>query len=152
TALRAKAFGMRVVAYDPHVSRGTEIALGVDRTETLKALLEQSDVVSLHCPLTSETRQMINAASLAAMQPDAILVNTARGAIVDVAALIQALRKGLIAGAALDVLPTEPPHETDPIAEAYRVNADGLVGDRLILTPHAAWSSPESIRDARRLA
>jgi phosphoglycerate dehydrogenase-like enzyme len=152
TALRARAFGMHVVAYDPYVSRGTEIAVGVARVETLAELLASSDVVSLHTPLTNETRGMIDAATLSRMKRDAILINTARGAIVDVPALIEALRARVIAGAALDVLPIEPPAPDDAIARAYRARHDPLVGDRLLLTPHAAWSSPESVSDARRLA
>jgi D-3-phosphoglycerate dehydrogenase len=86
------------------------------------------------------------------MKRDAILINTARGAIVDIPALIEALRNGVIAGAGIDVLPIEPPRADDAITAAYRGRADAIVGDRLILTPHAAWSSPESVADARRLA
>lgn len=152
TALRAKAFGLDVVCYDPHVSRGTEIAVGVRRVESLRELLSVSDVVSLHCPLTDETRGMIDSESLGWMKPDAILINTARGAIVDVPALLEALRKNVIAGAGLDVLPTEPPAEDDPISIAYSGRSDPLTGERLLLSPHAAWSSPESVADARRLA
>ncbi len=152
TALRAKAFGMNVIAYDPYVSRGAEIALGVDRTDRLESLLSVSDAVSLHCPLTDETRGMINATTLAAMNAHAILINTARGAIVDIPALVQALRDGVIAGAGIDVLPVEPPSADDAIALAYRTANDPIVGERLIVTPHAAWSSPESVADARRLA
>jgi phosphoglycerate dehydrogenase-like enzyme len=152
TALRAKAFGMNVVAYDPWVSRGSEIAVGVDRVETLKNLLAVSDVVSLHCPLTDETREMINGATIRQMKRDAILINTARGAIVDMRALMDALRNGDIAGAGIDVLPIEPPPDGGALAIAYRNRADPIVGERLIVTPHAAWSSPESVSDARRLA
>jgi phosphoglycerate dehydrogenase-like enzyme len=152
TALRAKAFGMRVIAYDPLVSRGAEIAVGVERVETLESLLSVCDAVSLHCPLTADTLNMINAKTLAAMKPDAILINTARGAIVELPALIDALRRNVIAGAALDVLPVEPPRADDPLSLLYRHRADPMVGDRLILTPHAAWSSPESVADARRLS
>jgi D-3-phosphoglycerate dehydrogenase len=152
TALRAKAFGMNVIAYDPYVSRGAEIALGVDRTDRLERLLSDADAVSLHCPLTDETRSMINATTLAAMNPHAILINTARGAIVDIPALVQALRDGVIAGAGIDVLPVEPPAADDVIAMAYRAANDPIIGERLIVTPHAAWSSPESVADARRLA
>jgi phosphoglycerate dehydrogenase-like enzyme len=83
-ALRAKAFGMSVVAYDPLVSRGTEIAVGVERKESLEELLAIADVVSLHCPLTPETRGMMNARTLGTMRPEAILINTARSAIIDI--------------------------------------------------------------------
>jgi phosphoglycerate dehydrogenase-like enzyme len=124
TALRAKAFGMTVVAYDPYVSRGSEIAVGVDRVESLKGLLAASDVVSLHCPLTDETREMINAVTVAQMKRDAILINTARGAIVDVRALLAALRNGEIAGAGIDVLPIEPPKRDDVVAMAYGNRSD----------------------------
>ncbi len=151
-AIRAKAFGMSVVAYDPYVSRGSEIAVGVDRVESLKDLLAVSDVVSLHCPLTDETREMINASTIAQMKRDAILINTARGAVVEMRALVHALRNGEIAGAGIDVLPFEPPQRNDEFAIAYRNRADPIVGERLIVTPHAAWSSPESVSDARRLA
>jgi phosphoglycerate dehydrogenase-like enzyme len=143
---------MNVIAYDPYVSRGAEIALGIERTDRLETLLSGADAVSLHCPLTEETRNMIDAETLAAMNAQAILINTARGAIVDIPALIQALRDGTIAGAGIDVLPVEPPAENDAIADAYRAANDPIIGDRLIVTPHAAWSSPESVADARRLA
>lgn len=152
TALRAKAFGMRVLAYDPLVSRGTEIAVGVDRCDRLEELLAQSDVVSLHCPLTPQTHNMMNAEQLANMQPHAILVNTARGGIIDIPALLSALRDGTIAGAGIDVLPVEPPSPSDEIALAYANGNDPIVGERLFVTPHAAWSSPESVADARRLS
>ncbi|MBR9764420.1 MAG: C-terminal binding protein [Rhodobacteraceae bacterium] len=152
TALRAKAFGLNVVGYDPHVSRGTEIAIGIARVESLEELLAQSDIVSLHCPLTDETRGMINATTLRQMKPGAIVINTARGAIVDIPDLLEALRGEVIAGAGLDVLPVEPPAPDDPISLAYAGQADPLTGERLLLSPHAAWSSPESVADARRLA
>ncbi|MES1152231.1 MAG: C-terminal binding protein, partial [Dongia sp.] len=152
TALRAKAFGMNVIAYDPYAPRGAEIAAGVDRTERLENLLAVADAVSLHCPLTDETRGMINAKTLTAMNNQAVLINTARGAIVNITDLVRALRNGTIAGAGIDVLPIEPPAPDDAIAAAYGAGDDPLLGGRLILTPHAAWSSPESVSDARRLA
>jgi lactate dehydrogenase-like 2-hydroxyacid dehydrogenase len=152
TALRAKAFGMSVVCHDPYAPRGVEIAVGVERMETLAEVLAASDAVSLHCPLTPETRRMIDAETLRLMKRDAILINTARGAIVDTDALIEALRSGTIAGAGLDVLPTEPPSRQDSLMSVYAGRSDPLVGDRLIVTPHAAWSSPQSVADARRLA
>lgn len=152
TALRAKAFGMRVIAYDPYAPAGIEIATGVERLMNLDAVLAESDVVSLHCPLTTETEGMIGQAALAAMKRDAILINTARGAIVDVPALLAALERGDIAGAGIDVLPVEPPRPEDAIVDAYRRLAGSALAGRLILSPHAAWSSPESVVDARRLA
>ncbi|MTJ83240.1 MAG: C-terminal binding protein [Telmatospirillum sp.] len=151
TALRAKAFGFRIVAYDPHVSRGTEIAVGVERVETLEDLLRQSDIVSLHCPLTPETTHMIDAAAFAAMKPGVLLLNTARGPVVDLAALYQAMRDGKVAGAALDVLPVEPPPVDEPLIRDFLAQEDWLTG-RLLLTPHGAWNSPESRHDARRLS
>lgn len=150
TALRAKAFGMRIAAYDPYLPRGQEIAVGVERVDRLEDLLGQSDIVSVHTPLTEETRHMIDARALAAMRPQAILVNTARGAIIDIDALHDALKQGTIAGAALDVLPVEPP--PDPLPPLIRAYADreGWLAGRLVLSPHAAWGSPESAEDVRR--
>jgi phosphoglycerate dehydrogenase-like enzyme len=152
TALRAKAFGMTVVAYDPYAPAGAEIAIGVERLPSLAALLAASDVVSLHCPLTEETRGMIGAAELARMKPDALLINTARGGIVDVPALIVAIERRDIAGAGIDVLPVEPPRPEDAIVAAYANLFGSALEGRLLLTPHSAWSSPESAADARRLA
>jgi phosphoglycerate dehydrogenase-like enzyme len=152
TALRAKAFGLSIVAFDPLVSRGTEIAIGVQRVESLDALLAMSDIVSLHCPLNNETRKMIDSSAFKKMKPESILINTARGGLVDIAALLDAIRDNEIAGAGIDVLPTEPPSHLDPLAIAYHSRKENFVGDRLIVTPHAAWSSPESVSDARRLA
>jgi phosphoglycerate dehydrogenase-like enzyme len=151
TALRAQAFGLNVVAYDPYVSRGTEIALGVRRVESLEALLSVSDIVSFHCPLTPETEGFINAAAFDAMKPGVLFINTARGPIVDHGALREALRNGKVAGAALDVLPTEPPSPDEPLIREFLEQEDWLKG-RLLLTPHSAWNSPESRHDARRLS
>ena len=135
----------------PFVSAGTEIAIGIERVDALEALLDVADIVSLHCPLSAETKGIIGAEAFRRMKPNAILINTARGEIVDVSAMIAAIRGGEIAGAGIDVLPTEPPNATAEIAVTYRdLKADGIAG-RLILTPHAAWSSPESRVDIRRL-
>ncbi len=152
TALRAKAFGFRVVGFDPYVPAGTEIAIGIERVGALEALLDVADIVSIHCPLTAETRRMIGADAFRRMKSTAILINTARGEVVDVEAMIAALRDGAIAGAGIDVLPTEPPNRHDEIAVAYRDLKAAGIADRLIVTPHAAWSSPDSRSDARRLA
>jgi phosphoglycerate dehydrogenase-like enzyme len=152
TALRAKAFGMRVICHDPYAPAGIEIAVGVERLVSLGDVLKASDVVSLHCPLTDETHNLIDAEALSKMRRDAVLINTARGAIVDIPALIAALETGTIGGAAIDVLPVEPPPTDDIFVESYRRLREGKLRDRFIVTPHAAWSSPESRADARRLA
>jgi glycerate dehydrogenase len=104
--------------------------------EPLRSVLERCDVVSLHCPLTEHTRSLIGAEELAAMKSDAILINTARGGLVDGAALAEALRRGEIAGAGIDVLPTEPPDSDEPL----------LAGDipNLLVTPHIAWAAREA--------
>ena len=147
-ALRAKALGMDVVFYDPYAPQGMDKALGLRRAETLEALLRQSQVVSVHCPLNEETRMMINAATLALMQPGGFLVNTARGAIVDPQAVVDAITCGHLAGAGLDVLPLEPPDPTDPVIQAWRDPAHPAY-DRLILNPHAAFYTEEGLADMR---
>lgn len=150
-ALRARAFGMRVVFHDPHLSPGTELALGFARAPSLAALLAEADVVSLHCPLEPATRNLIDAAALAAMRPGAVLLNTARGGIVDLDALHLALRDGRLGAAALDVLPAEPPDRAHPLIAAWAARAPWLEG-RLVITPHAAFYTPESVADMRRLS
>lgn len=129
-----EAFGMRVqVAQRPGGEPREDRA-------PLERLLAESDVVSLHCPLTEHTRHLIDTAALERMKPDAILINTARGAVVDEAALADALRSGRIGGAGIDVLSEEPPVHGNPL----------LAGDipNLIVTPHVAWASIEARRRA----
>ncbi|HYG90956.1 MAG TPA: C-terminal binding protein [Azospirillum sp.] len=150
TALRARAFGMEVVFYDPYRPSGTELALGFERANRLNELMAWADVVSLHTPLTPETERMVGAEAFAASKPGQILVNTARGPVVDLDALHEALATGRLAGAALDVLPIEP-LERDiehPLLTAWR-NAESWIAGRLLLSPHAAFYSPDSIRDLR---
>ncbi len=150
-ALRAKAFGFRVVFFDPNVTNGQNRALGIERVRSLDALLAQSDVLSIHCPLTSETRGLVGARELALLPAGAIVVNTARGPIVDIDALGELMHVGRIAGAGLDVVPIEPPVEPVPMLHrAYRDHAPWLRG-RLIVTPHSAFHSPEAWQDIRRL-
>lgn len=146
--LRAKAFGMHIVGYDKYAPRGQEIALEIERVESLEEVLERADVLSLHTPLTEETRGMIDAAALKRMKSDAILINTARGPIVDTSALIEALRNNEIAAAGIDVLPIEPANLDDPLVQAFAEQPDWL-RDRLLLTPHAAFNSAAGRYDAR---
>ena len=151
TALRAKAFGFDVAAYDPYLPSGQELALGVRRHQSLEGLVAEADVLSLHVPLTEETRGMVGRDLLRAMKPGAMLINTARGAVVDLDALHEALRENWITAAGLDVLPAEPPEPQTPLLRDYAAQPDWIRG-RLLLTPHAAWYSPESQADARRLS
>jgi glycerate dehydrogenase len=102
----------------------------------LDVLLRAADVLSLHCPLTPATANMIGARELSLMKPDALLVNTARGGLIDSAALVDALRTGTIGGAAIDVLPQEPPLDGNPLVDPSIPN--------LILTPHIAWAALEA--------
>ncbi len=146
TALRAKAMRMNVIACDPYIPDGRDKALGVRMAE-LDELLEASDVVSLHVPLTDETRGMIGEEELARMKPTAILVNTARGAVVDTDALAVALEAGRIAGAGIDVFPHEPPPEEDALLRLWR---GGLAN--LVLTPHSAFYSEQGLVEMRTKA
>jgi C-terminal binding protein len=148
-ALRAKAFGFRVVFHDPYLPNGVELGLGIHRAPTLHDLLVQSDVLSVHAPLTSSTRNLIGAPELALLPKGAILVNTARGPIVDIDAVVPALKSGHLAGAGLDVVPVEPP--VDPVPElmrAWRAREDWTLG-RLIITPHSAYYTPQAWDDIR---
>lgn len=133
-ARKAEALGLEVVFAD----RRGAVEVRSDRL-AFETVLATSDVISLHCPLTPETRGMIDATVLAAMKPGAILINTARGALIDEAALEAALDTGHIGGAGLDVAPTEPPPEGAPILRlAARPN--------VIVTPHVAWASDGAMR------
>jgi glycerate dehydrogenase len=132
----ARQFGMSVLIAR---RRGQDPAVEDGRTE-LRQLLRQSDVVSLHCPLTDENHDLISAAELRLMKPTAILINTARGGLVDSAALVDALDTGEISAAAIDVLPQEPPLDGNPLLE--------YAGDNLIVTPHIAWATVESRQNA----
>jgi D-3-phosphoglycerate dehydrogenase len=132
------ALGCQVVVHDPFVTPGP----GIPPLVTLAELLAECDAVSLHAPLTPATRGLIGAAELAAMKPGAVLVNTARGPLVDVDALVAALRAGQIRAAALDVLDAEPP-------------APGRIPHdlpNLLVTPHMAYYSEESIAESQRKA
>lgn len=140
-AVRAKAFGMRVAFHDPYNHPGIEKALDAERKPTLAALLADSDVVSLHTPLTAETHHLVGAAELGLMRPGSHLVNTARGALVDVAALEPALRAGRPATAALDVVDGEPD-----------VPSWLATHPQVVLSPHAAFYSVESLVELRTRA
>lgn len=148
-ALRAKAFGFRVMFYDPYRSNGTELSLGIERMPSLEALLAHADVLSMHLPHTPESAGMMGAAQFAAMPENAVFIDTARGTNMDPDALYDALRSGHLAGAGLDVFPVEPPVEPVPkLLAAYRAREPWLEG-RLVVTPHSAYWTPEATLDIR---
>lgn len=150
TARRAQAFDQEVVFYDPYLPPGADLATGFTRAETLGDLLSTCDAVSLHTYLSDETRHLMNAETIAKMKPGAVLINTSRGPVVDIDAVYDALKSGHLGGAALDVLPTEPPGD-HPLVAAYTAHEKWIDG-RLILTPHSAFYSPPGIADLRRKA
>jgi len=139
-APKARAFGMRVLAHDPYIPSAVMEKAGVIPAEFLE-LVKKSDYISIHSPLLPETRHMFNAEVFRQMKPGALLVNTARGPIVDEAALAQALDAGQLAGAALDVMEQEPP-----------VSSPLIGRDNVILTPHTSFYSVESLEDLQTKA
>jgi C-terminal binding protein len=148
-ALRAKALGFRVVFYDPHLPNGVELGLGIQRAPTLRDLLRQTDTLSVHAPLTRETRGLLGQEELALLPKGAVVVNTARGPIIDIDALAALLKSGHLAGVGLDVVPVEPPVEPVPeLIRAYRAREPWTLG-RLIITPHSAFYSPQAWDDIR---
>jgi len=141
-AKRAKGFDMKVIYTAKRRHRETELGMGLHYAETLLALLEDSDFVSLHVPLTADTYHMINAAAIARMKPTAYLINTSRGEIIDQPVLIDALNQGVISGAALDVMTPEPLPSDHSL---YRMN-------NVILTPHIGSATLATRRNMAMLA
>jgi len=136
--LRAKAFGFEVQFFDPYVASGYEKAIGVKRCSTLDQLLQTSDVVSLHCPLNTETHGLLSFARMQTMKRGAFLVNTARGPLIPEPDLLQVLGTHHLAGIALDVLDREPEHSP----KLYEF-------PNCLLTPHIAFYSAEALVDLR---
>lgn len=147
-ARRAAAFDMKVIYVDPYQPEGHDLGLGLERVRSQEELLSRADVVSLHVPLSDATRNLMGAAQFAAMKPGSIFINIARGGLVDIDALHDALESGHIAAAGLDVLPEEPPVPTPKLIEAWRSNAPWLAG-RFVVTPHAAFYSEAGYLDMR---
>ncbi len=138
SARKGIGLGLNVIACDPYIPEERFAGLGVRRVD-FETLLRESDILTLHVPLTSETRRIIDARALALMKPSALLINTARGEVVDIEALMEAVRSGRLAGAGLDVLPWEPPPPDHPV----------LHDERILVTPHIAWASEEAAYDSR---
>ena len=131
----AQGIGMDVLAYDPYVPAET-LPDGIEKIEVTRTLFDRSDAVSIHAPLTPETRHSVSTAELAALGEDNILINTSRGAIVDEGALVEALETGMIAGAGLDNFETEPPGADHPLYEL----------DTVLLTPHVGGVTDQALR------
>jgi D-3-phosphoglycerate dehydrogenase / 2-oxoglutarate reductase len=139
-APKAQSFGMRVVSFDPYIPKEVFARAGVESVE-FKELLKISDYISIHSPLLPETQGLFNADAFRQMKPHAYLINTARGPIVDEAALAQALDAGQLAGAALDVMPKEPPPGSPLFGRP-----------NVIITPHTSFYSEESLVDLQTKA
>ena len=144
-AQKASGFGLKILAYDPYLDAGSIQAAGAQSAD-FDTILRESDFISLHLPLTDETKYLINAKTLATMKPTAYIVNTARGGLIDEAALLSAIRGGTLRGAALDVLSSEPPAKDNAVLQ------DILKEPRILVTPHVAWYSEEAMIDMRRRA
>lgn len=138
-ARKAKVLGLNVVAYDPYLPDAIFVEAGVERVG-LDELLARSDFLSIHVPLTDNTRHLLNRETLAKMKPSACLINTSRGGVVEEKALVEALQKGRLAGACLDVMDLEPPQGKNPLLKMPQV----------ILSPHVAWYSEESQLELRK--
>lgn len=134
-AMTGRAFGMDVLVSARPGSKSVP-----DERTAFEDLLARADVISLHCPLNDDTRKLFSTGQFGAMKNTAVLINTARGGLVDSAALATALENGDIAAAAVDVLPTEPPVDGDPLLD--------YEGDNLVVTPHIAWASNEARQNA----
>jgi len=141
TASKGRGLGLNVIVYDPFLNAEAAERLGV-RAVDLETLARESDYITLHTPLIDATRHMINADFLSKVKPTAYLINAARGPLVDEAALLNAVRNGQLAGAALDVLSTEPAGSDNPL----------LHEERILITPHSAWYSEEAKIEMRTRA
>ncbi|MFL5066060.1 MAG: C-terminal binding protein [Xanthobacteraceae bacterium] len=133
---KAKAFGLRVITHDPYVGPDLLKSLDVENV-SLDELLQRSDFISVHAPLTPQTRGLVNADAFAKMKKGVLIVNTARGPLIDEQALVQALDSGQVGGAALDVLATEPPARDSPL----------LGRDNVVLTPHTGFYSVDALNE-----
>jgi len=150
-AMRAKAFGMKVVFYDPYISIGIEKSLNISRVHHLTELLNESNIVTIHTPLTNETKGMVDTKFFNKMKIGSSLYNTARGEIIVMNDLYHALKERKIKWAGLDVLETEPIDFSHPLINAW-VNNDEWIKGRLVITPHAAFYNQQSFQELRKKA
>ncbi|VDN07785.1 unnamed protein product [Thelazia callipaeda] len=140
-ALRAKAFGFKICFFDPHLPEGIDRSLGIERCYNLDDILFKSDCLTLHCPLTDETRHMINDVTIKQMRSGAFIVNTSRGGLIQESALSEALKSGHIKAAALDVHEHEP---FDPLSMGLLAASPNVIH-----TPHCSWYSDTSCKELR---
>ncbi|HBY94847.1 MAG TPA: hydroxyacid dehydrogenase [Chloroflexi bacterium] len=137
----ALALGTHVVGFDPYVPAEQVVNLGIEPASTLDAMLQTSDIVSLHVPLTPETRHLMNAQRLAQLKPGAFLINTARGGLVDEAALLDALESGRLQGAGLDVFDPEPPGPSNPLLQREDVICTPHIGGATLASKDRLWNT-----------
>ena len=150
-AVRAKAFGMNVYFYDPYLADGYDKSYQLNRVDSLEELFALSDYVSIHAPLTEETKGMIQKKVIDAATRPFTLVNTARGAIVELDDVYDALKEGKIRKFAADVIQAEPPSEVHKLVKAF-IEGDEFIRNRVILTPHSAFYAQESQIEMREKA
>lgn len=148
TALRARALGFRVLFYDPYLPQGVDKALGIERANSLDELVQNAYVLSLHCPLTEQTRNIVDDKLLSTMPAGSYLVNTARGGLLRPQTVLNAIESGHLAGAGIDVLPIEPPEADNPLIAAWR-NPAHPAYDRVIINPHSAFYCEQGLKDMR---
>ena len=147
-AIRCKSFGMNIVFYDPYLDDGYDKALGITRADTLEDFLEQSDIISIHAPSTKETRGMVGSDFLSKVRDGCILINTARGDIINLDELYKIMKLGKVKARGLDVLPIEGHSSEQQLVVDYENDAQWLK-DRLIITPHVAYYSAEAYTELR---
>jgi len=140
-AQRLRGFEVKIVVYDPYIPPELFSKFGVEKVD-FKTLIRESDIITIHAPLTDETKHMIGEEELKSMKRNAIVINVSRGKIIDERALYKALKEGWISGAGLDVMESEPPEKGNPLLKLSNV----------IITPHMAWYSRESLYEIRRIA
>jgi lactate dehydrogenase-like 2-hydroxyacid dehydrogenase len=151
-ALRLKSFGISVGFFDPYIPRGMEKSLSLIRYDSLENLLANSSIVSLHCPLTDETKAMVNKYFISRMQPASILVNTSRGGLISsLADIDEGLESGQLGFVALDVLDEEPPSSNNVFIDRWRKSTNP-VSNRVLITPHIAYYSENSLMEIRTKA
>jgi phosphoglycerate dehydrogenase-like enzyme len=150
-ALRAKALDLNVVFYDPYKADGYDKSLGIKRCYSLKELLKKSDIVTIHTPLTKETKNMADTNFFTHVKNKSLFINTARGAITNLDALYNALKSGKVRAAGLDVLGEEPPDPNHSLIKAW-CNKEEWLAYRLIITPHSAFYCEESYYELREKA